>query len=76
MQERKISHRGTEAQRRGNSTNHGKEAPRITQSARMRDESSANRVRVMQAVLDQCGDTLPNQFVVATEMQIRVRRRG
>ncbi len=43
---------------------------------RLHDESSANRVRVMQAVLDQCGDTLPNQFVVATETQIRVRRMG
>jgi predicted nuclease of predicted toxin-antitoxin system len=40
---------------------------------RLRDESSANRVRVMQAVLDQCGNTLPNQFVVASETQIRIR---
>ena len=40
---------------------------------RLRDESSANRVRVVQAVLEQCKDTLPNQFVVATESQIRIR---
>ena len=40
---------------------------------RLRDESSANRVRVMQAVLDQCKDSLVNRFVVATESQIRVR---
>jgi predicted nuclease of predicted toxin-antitoxin system len=41
---------------------------------RLRDESSSTRVRVMQAVLDQCKDALPNRFVVATESQIRVRR--
>jgi predicted nuclease of predicted toxin-antitoxin system len=40
---------------------------------RLRDESSENRVRVMRAVLDQCKDSLPNRFVVATESQIRVR---
>jgi predicted nuclease of predicted toxin-antitoxin system len=41
---------------------------------RLHDETSSNRARVIQAVLDQCGDALPNQFVVATETQIRVRR--
>jgi len=40
---------------------------------RLRDESSANRVRVMQAVLQQCGEALPNSFIVAQEGHIRVR---
>lgn len=41
---------------------------------RLHDETSPNRVRVIQAVLTQCGDMLPNQFVVASETQIRLRR--
>jgi predicted nuclease of predicted toxin-antitoxin system len=41
---------------------------------RLRDESSANRVRVMRAVLDERADALPNQFVVATDRHIRIRR--
>lgn len=41
---------------------------------RLRDESSANRVRVMRAVLERFADALPNQFVVASERQIRIRR--
>jgi hypothetical protein len=40
---------------------------------RLRDESPANRVRVMQAVLDQCQDSLAGRFVTAGESQIRVR---
>src|SRR5262249_10479621 len=40
---------------------------------RLRDESAANRVRVMQAVLDQCGERLVSHFVVASETQIRIR---
>ena|SRR5688572_28116778 len=40
---------------------------------RLRDETSANRVRVMQAVLSQVTNILPNQFVVATERHIRIR---
>jgi predicted nuclease of predicted toxin-antitoxin system len=40
---------------------------------RLHDESAANRVRVMQAVLTQCPTILPSQFIVATERHIRVR---
>ena len=40
---------------------------------RLRDESSANRVRVMQAVLQRCGEALANSFIVAREGHIRVR---
>ncbi|MBI3467743.1 MAG: DUF5615 family PIN-like protein [Planctomycetes bacterium] len=41
---------------------------------RLRDESAANRVRVLQRVLQQCGEALAHCFVVAREGQIRVRR--
>jgi hypothetical protein len=34
---------------------------------RLRDESSDNRVRVMQTVLNQYGEALPGHFVVASE---------
>ena len=40
---------------------------------RLRDESPANRVRVVQAVLEQCTDVLPDHLVVATDSHIRVR---
>ena len=40
---------------------------------RLRDESSTNRVAVMQAVLGQCADTMENHFIVATERHIRIR---
>ena len=40
---------------------------------RLPDESPANRVRVMQAVLDQCQESLAGRFVTAGERQIRVR---
>lgn len=42
---------------------------------RLRDERSTSRARVMRAVLAQRADSLPNQFVVASESQIRVRRK-
>jgi len=41
---------------------------------RLRDESSANRVRMMQAVLTQCPIVNSNEFVVVTERNIRIRR--
>jgi predicted nuclease of predicted toxin-antitoxin system len=41
---------------------------------RLRDEGVANRARAMQAVLHRCGTILPNQFIVATERHIRIRR--
>jgi predicted nuclease of predicted toxin-antitoxin system len=40
---------------------------------RLRDETPANRIRVIQAVLDQVGDELADHFVVATDTHIRVR---
>ena len=41
---------------------------------RLHDESSANRVRVLNAVLQQCRNALSGRFIVATETHIRVRR--
>lgn len=40
---------------------------------RLRDESAANRVRVVKSVLDSYADQLANRFVVATENNVRVR---
>jgi predicted nuclease of predicted toxin-antitoxin system len=40
---------------------------------RLQDESSANRVRVILAVLAQCGAAIPGHFIVATETHIRSR---
>jgi predicted nuclease of predicted toxin-antitoxin system len=40
---------------------------------RLRDESPANRVRVVQAVLDQHADRLAETFTVATESGVRIR---
>lgn len=40
---------------------------------RLQDESSANRVAVVRAVLENLADQLPNHFVVATETHVRVR---
>jgi predicted nuclease of predicted toxin-antitoxin system len=40
---------------------------------RLRNESSANRVRVVKSVLDRYADRLPDHFVVATETNVRVR---
>ncbi len=40
---------------------------------RLHDESPSNRTRVVQAVLQQCGEALPGRFVVATDTHIRVR---
>ena len=40
---------------------------------RLRDESSINRVRVVESVLERYGNRLPNHFVVATESRVRVR---
>jgi predicted nuclease of predicted toxin-antitoxin system len=40
---------------------------------RLHDESSSNRARVVQAVLQQCGEVLVGHFVVATDTHIRVR---
>jgi len=41
---------------------------------RLHDESSLNRVRILNAVLQRCGDALSGRFIVATETHIRVRR--
>lgn len=43
---------------------------------RLRDESAANRVRVVKSVLDRYGDRLTGHFVVATENNVRVRPLG
>lgn len=43
---------------------------------RLRDESAANRVRVVKSVLDSYGDRLAGHFVVATENSVRVRSVG
>ena len=40
---------------------------------RLRDESPANRVRVLKAVLEQYADRLVGRFTVATESRIRMR---
>jgi len=40
---------------------------------RLREESSVNRNRILQAVLAQCGDLLPSKVVVPSESQIRIR---
>ncbi|MDQ1238514.1 MAG: hypothetical protein QG577_699, partial [Thermodesulfobacteriota bacterium] len=39
------------------------------------DDSSANRVRVVEAVLVQYGDLLKMNFLVATETGVRIRRK-
>src|SRR5262249_47847168 len=41
---------------------------------RLRDESAANRVRVVQTVLRQVAAELPGKFIVATESHIRIRK--
>jgi predicted nuclease of predicted toxin-antitoxin system len=41
---------------------------------RLHDESAANRVRVVQSVLDRCSDRLPGSFATATEVGVRIRR--
>ena len=40
---------------------------------RLQDDSAANRVRVVKAVLDQYTDFLKMNFLVATEKQVRIR---
>jgi predicted nuclease of predicted toxin-antitoxin system len=40
---------------------------------RLHDESAANRVRMVQAVLEQHADQLEDHFTVATESGIRIR---
>jgi len=40
---------------------------------RLQDDSAANRVRVVKAVLDQYGDLLETTFLVASERQVRIR---
>lgn len=40
---------------------------------RLRDESPANRVRMVQVVLEQHADQLADHFTVATESGIRIR---
>ncbi|MFH1952604.1 MAG: DUF5615 family PIN-like protein [Pseudomonadota bacterium] len=40
---------------------------------RLQDDSAANRVRVVKAVLDQYGDLLKMNFLVASERQVRIR---
>jgi predicted nuclease of predicted toxin-antitoxin system len=41
---------------------------------RLRDETAANRVRMIRQVLQSCGDKLHGNFVVASEQKIRIRR--
>ena len=41
---------------------------------RLQDDSAANRVRVVKAVLDQYSDFLKMNFLVATEKQVRIRQ--
>jgi len=41
---------------------------------RLHDESAANRVSVVKAVLDQYADLLKMNFIVATERRVRIRR--
>lgn len=43
---------------------------------RLQDDSSANRVRVVKTVLGQYGELLKMNFLVATETQVRVRRKS
>jgi predicted nuclease of predicted toxin-antitoxin system len=43
---------------------------------RLRDDSAANRVRVVKSVLDGYGDRLAGHFVVATDNNVRVRPVG
>lgn len=40
---------------------------------RLEDESPANRVRVMQSLLEQHADRLSGRFTVATERSVRIR---
>jgi predicted nuclease of predicted toxin-antitoxin system len=40
---------------------------------RLQDDSSANRVRVVKAVLEQYGDLLKTSFLVASETRVRIR---
>ena len=40
---------------------------------RLHDESPANRVRAVKAVLEQHADRLPGHFTVATESGVRIR---
>ena len=40
---------------------------------RLQDDSAANRVRVVKAVLDQYGDLLKMKFLVVSERQVRIR---
>jgi len=41
---------------------------------RLDDERAANRVLMMREVLRSCGDKLENNFVVASERKIRIRK--
>ena len=43
---------------------------------RPHDESPANRVRVVKAVLEQCAERLAGCFTVATEGSVRIRPAG
>ena len=40
---------------------------------RLRDERSANRVRVLEGLLEQYADRLAGHFIVATEGRVRIR---
>lgn len=40
---------------------------------RLQDESAANRVHVVKAVLDQYADSLKMNFIVATDRRVRIR---
>ena len=41
---------------------------------RLQDESAASRVHMMREVLRVCGDKLKDNFIVASESKIRIRR--
>ncbi len=41
---------------------------------RLKDESPANRVRIVKAVLEQYAEPLKKHFIVATERRVRIRR--
>lgn len=51
----------------------GRRAHRGVLLLRLRDESPANRVRVVKTVLEQYGDRLAGHFVVATDTRVRIR---
>ena len=43
---------------------------------RLHDESAANRIRVVEAVLAQHAGQLAGNFTMATDSRVRIRRKG